>query len=107
MEIWDEKWKKREKIYMTKGKKFLRKYGEQKKILSFKAKIRFKRVHKVEEYMSKVFKEDKDFLHLLTHLKLKNIGESVWTNIIQHMETRYSTPMGDTGTAPSSKDAMA
>ena len=68
LEIWDEKQRKREKIYTTKGKRFLRKHGEQKKILSFKAKVRLKRVHKLEEYMSKVSKEDKDFLHLLTHL---------------------------------------
>ena len=77
------------------------------KRLSFKAKVRIKRVHKVEEYMSKVSKEDKDFLHLLTHLKVKNTGENMWTNIIQHMEARYSTPMGDVGTMPSSRDAMA
>ena len=77
------------------------------KRLSFKAKVRIKRVHKVEEYMSKVSKEDKDFLHLLTHLKVKNTGESTWTNIIQCMETRYSTPMGDAGTMPSSRDATA
>ncbi len=107
LEIWDEKWKKQEKIYTTKGKKFLGKHGEQKKILSFKAKVRNKRVHKVEEYMSKVSKEDKDFLHLLTHLKVKNTEESTWVNIIQHMETRYSTSMGSAGTAPSSKDAAA
>ncbi len=106
LEIWDEKWKRQEKIYMTKGKKFFRKYGEQKKILSFKAKVRIKRVHKVEEYMSKVSTEDKDFLHLLAHLKVKNTEESVWTNIIQCMETRYSTPTGDVGTTPSSRDAM-
>ncbi len=107
LEIWDKKWKKREKIYTTKGKKFLRKYREQKKILSFKAKVRLKRVHKVEEYMSKVSKEDKDFLHLLTHLKVKNTGKSAWTNIIQCMEIRYNTPTGDVGTTPSSWDAVA
>ncbi len=107
LEIWDKKWKKQEKIYMTNSKKFLRNHGEQKKILPFKAKVRLKRVHKVEEYMSKVSKEDKDFLHLLTHLKVKNTGESAWTNIIQCMETRYSTLMGDAGTAPSSRDAVA
>ena len=92
---------------MTKGKKFLRKHGEQKKILSFKAKVRNKRVHKVEEYMSKVSKEDKNFLYLLTHLKVKNTEESTWVNIIQHMETRYSTAMGSALTVPSSKDTMA
>ncbi len=92
---------------MTKGKKFLRKHREQKKILSFKAKVRNKRVHKVEEYMSKVSKEDRDFLHLLSHLKVKNTEESAWANIIQCMETRYSTSMGGAGTMPSSKDTAA
>ncbi len=107
LEIWDEKWKKQEKIYTTKGKKLLRKHGEQKKILSFKAKVRNKSVHKVEEYMSKVSKEDKDFLHLLTHLKVKNTEESTWVNIIQCMEGRYSTSTGSAGTVPSSEDAAA
>ena len=92
LEIWDEKWKKHEKIYTMKGKKFLRKHREQKRILSFKAKVRNKRVHKVEEYMSKVSKEDKDFLHLLTHLRVRNMEESAWANIIQCMEGRYDTP---------------
>ncbi len=110
LEIWDERWKKHEKIYTTKGKKFLRKHREQKKILSFKAKVRNKRVHKVEEYMSKVSKEDKDFLHLLTHLRVKNMEESTWAYIIQHMEGRYETPTqnsNDSSAMPFSNDVVA
>ena len=109
LEIWDKKWKRYEKIYTIKGKKFLRKYREQKRILSFKAKVRNKRVHKVE-YMSKVSKEDKDFLHLLTHLRVKDTEESAWVNIIQCMEGRYKTPtqsLNNPGTSPSSNDVTA
>ena len=42
--------------------------------------------------MSKVSKEDRDFLHLLTHLRVKDMEESAWANIIQCMEGRYETP---------------
>ncbi len=57
--------------------------------------------------MSRVSKEDKDFLHLLTHLRVRNTEESTWANIIQCMEIRYSTLMGCVGTTSSSKDAAA
>ncbi len=60
--------------------------------------------------MSKVSKEDKDFLHLLTHLRVKNTEESAWVNIIQCMEGRYETPtqnLNDSSTAPFSNDATA
>ncbi len=109
-EIWDERQNKHERIYTTKGKKFLRRYREQKKILSFKAKVRNKRVHKVETYMSKVSKEDRDFLYLLTHLKVKNIEEGVRANIIQCMEERYELPtqrVSESGTAPVNPGAAA
>ncbi len=95
---------------MTKGKKFLRKHREQIKILSFKAKVRNKRVHKVEKYMSKVSKEDMDFLHLLIHLRVKDMEESAWVNIIQCMEGKCETPMqksNGSSTMPSSTDAVA
>ena len=75
--------------------------------MSFKAKVRNKRVHKVEEYINRVSKEDKDFLHLLMHLRVRNTEESAWANIIQHMEGRYGTPMSSMGTVPSSKDVAA
>ncbi len=107
LEIWDEKQKKCEKIYTTKGKRFLRRHREQKKILSFKAKVRNKREHKVEEYMSKVSKEDMDFLHLLTYLRVKDMEKKAWVNIIQCMEGKCEVPTqkSSLGTAPSSTGA--
>ncbi len=66
---------------MTKRKKFPRKHRDQRKIMMFKTKVRNKRVHKVESYLTKVSKEDLEFLHLLMHLKLKDTEEA-WVNII-------------------------
>ena len=57
--------------------------------------------------MSRVSKEDKDFLYLLTHLRVRNTEEGTWANIIQCMEGRYGTPMSSTGTMLSSKDVVA
>ena len=59
--------------------------------------------------MSRVSKEDMDFLHLLTHLRVKDMEEKAWVSIIQSMEGKCKTPTqqsNDSGTVPSNTGTM-
>ena len=61
--------------------------------------VKNKRVCTVENYMSKVSKEDLEFLHLLMHLKMKDTGEEAWVNIIQCMAGKCEPSMQKTGSS--------